>query len=459
MAVRPLETVPGHQKDWHPGSDGKVLDLVHPSLFPLVYGRSRILPDSTTNLKDCLDSIGKGIVIPSPLPTSEEDRSKISEYRLYSSGISELFSQRFQWLPCNVSFPDGVNARIDSYINNLHPLDHQDLYSVIEKIITKAVPFWNIAYQSIRCGGPLQTFPRVACYEITYTMPEGISKVAPAGYDGDSDDYQHYVNAQRVYNRPEPIGFDGTQQVVTADEIKNQWKFLNLNEVKEKKLQVIVKLANIHLTPEKPKYEGGSWHIEGQLNEHIVSTALYYYDSSNITESRLHFRTKVDADSLADDLGYVTSDQRGVETIWGFESLSPNEQVIGSVLTREDRLLVFPNGFQHRVGEFGLHDSTRPGHRKILALFLVDPTIPIISTANVPPQRRDWWAREAQLDQSRIGQLPAELVHMIAEDLQDFPISLAEAKVHREELMVERGKMDEAVDELRRDVMFSFCEH
>ncbi len=30
-------------------------------------------------------------------------------------------------------------------------------------------------------------------------------------------------------------------------------------------LQVIVKLATICLTPEKPSYEGGSWHVEGQM--------------------------------------------------------------------------------------------------------------------------------------------------------------------------------------------------
>lgn len=29
-------------------------------------------------------------------------------------------------------------------------------------------------------------------------------------------------------------------------------------------LQVIVKLANIVLTPENPSYEGGTWHVEGQ---------------------------------------------------------------------------------------------------------------------------------------------------------------------------------------------------
>jgi hypothetical protein len=30
-------------------------------------------------------------------------------------------------------------------------------------------------------------------------------------------------------------------------------------------LQIVVKLANIELTPEKPTYEGGVWHVEGQL--------------------------------------------------------------------------------------------------------------------------------------------------------------------------------------------------
>lgn len=33
----------------------------------------------------------------------------------------------------------------------------------------------------------------------------------------------------------------------------------------ERGLQIIVKLANIHLTPQKPEYEGGTWHVEGQL--------------------------------------------------------------------------------------------------------------------------------------------------------------------------------------------------
>jgi hypothetical protein len=46
---------------------------------------------------------------------------------------------------------------------------------------------------------------------------------------------------------------------------------------------VIVKLANIILTPEKPQYKGGVWHVEGMNNEHIVSSGIYYYDAENVS--------------------------------------------------------------------------------------------------------------------------------------------------------------------------------
>ena len=42
-AVATLESVPDSQKDWHPRVDDKVLDLVHPSLYPVVYGRSVLM--------------------------------------------------------------------------------------------------------------------------------------------------------------------------------------------------------------------------------------------------------------------------------------------------------------------------------------------------------------------------------------------------------------------------------
>ena len=97
------------------------------------------------------------------------------------------------------------------------------------------------------------------------------------------------------------------------------------------KLQVIVKLANIHLTPEKPNYEGGSWHVEGQGNESICATALYYYDSSNISESLLAFRQQV-GDGL--DLSYEQDEFRALEEIFGIENGEPSFQDLGKVITR-----------------------------------------------------------------------------------------------------------------------------
>lgn len=80
-------------------------------------------------------------------------------------------------------------------------------------------------------------------------------------------------------------------------------------------VQVIVKLANILLTPEQPTYEGGVWHVEGMQNEEIVASGIYYYDEENISESRLAFRGTFDEEMLP----YDQNDNRGVGIVFGIE--------------------------------------------------------------------------------------------------------------------------------------------
>lgn len=46
---------------------------------------------------------------------------------------------------------------------------------------------------------------------------------------------------------------------------------------------------------------------------------------------------------------------------------------------------------QHRVSPFRLIDTSKSGHRRFIALWLVDPTIRITSTGNVPPQQMSWY--------------------------------------------------------------------
>jgi hypothetical protein len=59
-----------------------------------------------------------------------------------------------------------------------------------------------------------------------------------------------------------------------------------------KSLQVITKIGSIELQPGE-MYEGGSWHVEGMMDERIVATSCVYLENENVTESELYFRTGV----------------------------------------------------------------------------------------------------------------------------------------------------------------------
>lgn len=122
-----------------------------------------------------------------------------------------------------------------------------------------------------------------------------------------------------------------------------------------KPLQVIVKLANIELTPKNPTYQGGTWHVEGMANENIVATGIYYYHSENITESRLSFRIQVQEPT------YQQGDGKGVGRMYDLWDGDVLAQYLGGVITKQDRCLVFPNIYQHQVQPFKLTDPTKPG--------------------------------------------------------------------------------------------------
>lgn len=198
-----------------------------------------------------------------------------------------------------------------------------------------------------------------------------------------------------------------------------------------------------------------------EQNEHICATALYYYDNENISDSRLAFRQQSSDDTM--DIGYAQERHEWLSEVFGCEQNGPRVQEIGSVLCKEGRLLTFPNILQHRVQPFKLADPSKLGHRKILALFLVDPGIRIIGTANVPPQQRDWWSESVIMDIAKTGKalakLSPELKDKVFENVDDFPISVEEAKEVRLSLMEERKKYVVQNVAAFEEHEFSLCEH
>lgn len=212
-------------------------------------------------------------------------------------------------------------------------------------------------------------------------------------------------------------------------------------------------MANIVLTPKNSTYKGGVWHVEGMENECIVATGIYYARSDNITESRLSFRRAVATPE------YEQNDNSGVREIYGLENGGPLQQYYGAVTTLEDRCIAFPNIYQHRVEPFELRDKTKPGHRKIVVFFLVDPNQRVVSTANVPPQQRHWL--EDELSRwTPLERIPAPVRRLIFGYLDpEHPMTLEVAQAFRAQLMNERKYLR---DELTRAVFereFSLCEH
>ena len=108
---------------------------------------------------------------------------------------------------------------------------------------------------------------------------------------------------------------------------------------------------------------------------------------------------------------------------------------------------------------FALADPARPGHRKLLALFLVDPGLarPRPSTRDVAPQQRG--ALRALLrGVAGLRRLPTEVLDMIVA-YADGAMAREEAEAHRLRLMDERGAMAKENTARMFAAPFNMCEH
>ncbi|KAL5632858.1 hypothetical protein ACGC1H_005717 [Rhizoctonia solani] len=433
-----LENVPESEKDWHPRSNGQVLDLVHPSLYPIVYDRTLSYPE------DSEDRSPTALQLRLKPPVSE-NRSTIS----WRAPNHYYISKRFQWLPTDFKVSeDGTSVKSVSYINNLEPLEHTGLYTTIEELIAAYIPL----------------FERV----LTDSIPE--NKAIP---ERTNNSYSHDLDAYRRspshsdYSDDDKFDKDYREweegrPIILPSIVEGGYKARSLEKrqirytLAGRTIQVIVKLANIHLTAEKPEYSGGSWHVEGMMNEAIAASGIYYYNEENISESRLAFRTAV-----AGPENYEQYDHKGCILTWGISDDDPCVNELGSVITCQDRCIAFPNVYQHRVSSFQLADRSKPGHRKIMALFLVDPAIRRPSTTTVPPQQAEWRASGINANpvlKRGFDKLAPEIIDHI-DSMVEGGMTRKEAEDYRLELMDERTAFTVKNDEEFFMSSFSLCEH
>ncbi|KAG8892408.1 hypothetical protein FRC00_012128 [Tulasnella sp. 408] len=279
------------------------------------------------------------------------------------------YSTNFSWIPTEFQLGSGGEpAKALGYINNVHPEHGRDLVTAIEALVGRCSLLWDRTLTDLQNRNRQQ--------------------------------------GQRQKSHVEIAQRDGSYST------------------QGKKLQLFVRVAGVHLTPEKPEYAGGPWIVQGMANERIVACAAYFSDCDNVTDSELEFRVPVSLGSSAREL----NDAEGIKMMWGLEEGKGSNQVVGTVKTPTGGTLVFPNAYQYRRSSFKLIDPTKPGYHKLIALHLVDPENHIPSTTDIPPQQAHW------------PQTADEGDHRVT-------MTLEEAKKYREQLFEEQRAMFGALNE------------
>nr|GAT51046.1 predicted protein [Mycena chlorophos] len=356
-AVRVLEDE--ETKDWHPGSDGQVLVLIDHSLYGVVYGRTHAyLPNEPRIRDNYLPAI--------PQWVDTVDNSWRSE--------------KFMWLPSDFFVEEtGAVKLLSPYINNLHPERYEPLYRVIEEIIATFVPLWERVLGDANPEG--RTFPwhrsgrmkPVGCVWGPNGEPYPVE--IPEGEDEDIVVKNVLKMAPKYL--PEATVYDG--------QLEKRYRRLPL---RERTIQCIIQMANIHLTPEKPEYESGDWEIEGMANERIAACATYCYEEENIKDALFKFRVSTDEPEA-----HEIFDNDCMQALYGLDDDDPCVQEIGAVSTQGGRVVAWSNLFEHLTNPCSLADFRKPGYRKLFTVFLVDPSADrVTSTSDVAPQQSEWAA-------------------------------------------------------------------
>lgn len=239
--------------DYHPKSDNQVVNLVHPSLFCLIYGLS-------------VDKNGDIIQEPDWL-------KEIVEYPVYqgfrrdSSPIPVNYSHRYQWLPAEFLVDRDGNTKIASYINGLpsHVDGGLEMYSILGEIFKQTIPLFDQVLSSLVAHHDLVRFRKPDGYdwwdqndgEPPYLEEEEDQRLNalwdsdPRGHDVAKREYFDTL-VDRITPLPVPEYSEPPLQVEEEDMIR----------LAGHRLQVIVKIGSVELTPEKPDFKGGNWHVE-----------------------------------------------------------------------------------------------------------------------------------------------------------------------------------------------------
>ncbi|KAF8167501.1 hypothetical protein B0H34DRAFT_682074 [Crassisporium funariophilum] len=344
-------------------------------------------------------------------------------------------SPHFALLPSDVLVShDGSSVKFLSYINNVHPDDHRNLYELFEQLLGGVVPLFEHTLTDLHRNNPLT--PRIPgrCRYSVWDEPD------PPEHSDDEEGWSAYERDMREWTLSRPIDLPDVPSGYPGGIERRKHNVY----LKNKTLQVIISASEIRLGSQDHTFPGSPWHVEGMRNERIVACGFHCLSAENITESFIEFRMAVTYPR-----GFSAGDTGATLRTWGIRDGDSCHQYIGTVPIRTGLSLVFPNIYQHRQTTFTLTDPSKEGHLTAVWFYLVDPEIkPIVSTAVVAPQQKAWIHKA--LDNCLDSRLPNEVVDKILDHVEGL-MTFQEAVEYKKQLLATRK------DFTRASNSYHFC--
>jgi hypothetical protein len=335
---------------------------------PEIWGVHAYLDPMTMLADNCrTETLDKGETVDSSRPWDSMGKGTI-----YNTGLAISLDEDFQRLPSQVEIRDG-HAKITTYVNGLHPWESAML-ATFEEMIDRILPMWQ------------------RCIDSTFSRHELV-------LDPEDD-------LKLVYEPCTPLPRPDKMDLLSPDS----------------DLQVIIQGETIDsdtelggVFPDSFVHSRGWWRSAGNPGENVCAVAIYCYDMHPDAHLSLRLQEPVDTSYLELALSDLAVGERHLVHLYaamlrnldlrnweagtaelfdasGSEDLpGDNDEddrpsgLFGAIRLRPGRLITFPAALFYRLRIHG-----RPRRCGLLTMFLVDPNRPVLSTARVPPQSRDW---------------------------------------------------------------------
>ncbi|KAJ2216937.1 hypothetical protein EV179_000972 [Coemansia sp. RSA 487] len=371
------------------------LCLMCPSTHMLDFNRTRFFAqDKIPSPEAALDSMGHG-TCPGACEKWDYLYKKLDER--HRIGWDDMDSRdNYHWrpksmLPCEVYVDGNGEAKVLSYINNLHPIRHRDLYRVIEKMLTRMVALFEEVLTDMMLPPRLRVFSDFDCWDDMRPRVPPISSQAP---DLPNDFVKKYTEwyHKRLYV-PTPCG-----EFKTPDRPSRPYS------LRDHRLQVVVKAVeyNLPASNDQKSMQRLCLSHKHAPNECIIATAVYCYDMENILAAKHKLMFSQDSylwDYLHEFDDYPMDDQLEEakedldddveDRFFHDDTLKPSLSFVAESV-KVGKCICYSALYRSEEYEVQIVDSSKPATLKAFVTFLVNPATCVMSTAVIPPQQIEW---------------------------------------------------------------------